>query len=415
MKIGIVSTFGEAEANGSYSCILEKEFKKQGHDVKRYELTFDVMANASSSIRQYADDIIHKYAQDLKTCDYVSIQYEAGLFGASLDDIIRRVLELLNACKDKCFSVTFHRIELNSPIVPPRIVYEKVKKKGLDRLLCKLKIRPKEYRRIEINPPLSYDMMSRTLLKKIIEKNGLAIVHNKRDELKIKGEFPGIDVVSHPLNYYRPDEIDALRASFDKAAFKSDFGITENDNTVAVGVLGSFHPWKDFKTVINALSLLDEKYHLYIFGGAHKLSYTASPNGLDSIKELQSVIKDLNLTDRVHFKGLLPKDSDLMRAFLFCDYVIMPYLEIGEMASAAMGSALELSKHVFASRNCCFDELKKFSGEAFFQFDMGNYMELADKIKNLPQEKEILENRNNYLKKNNISKTIRIYLQKISL
>lgn len=407
MKIGIVSTFGEAEANGSYSCALEKEFIRKGHEVKRYELTFNIMSDTSLSMKRVTDKKIREYASDLKTCDYVSIQYEGGLYGGGLEDIFQRVMSLVDACKDGCFSITFHRIDLNTAFYEPKFHLKKVKKHGLDRLLCKLKLKKKE-------APLTVDFIIRALCKKIVERNGLAIVHAKRDELKIKGEFPEIDIVSHPLNYYRYEDVSILRCNFDKAGFKKRFGITENDSAVSIGVIGTCHPWKDFQTVIKALNLLDEKYHLYIFGGAHKLSYSFSPNGLQKIKDAQALVEELDLTRRVHFKGVVPKDEDLIKAFLFCDLVVMPYLEVGEMASAAMGSALELCPRIFATRNNCFEELKRFSGDAFFQFDMGNYMELADKIKNLPEEKEISENRKMYLKTHNISKTADLYLKKVT-
>ena len=56
--------------------------------------------------------------------------------------------------------------------------------------------------------------------------------------------------------------------------------------------------------------------------------------------------------------------------------------------SAAAGNALELNSNVFASRNHCFEEWKKFTGEAFYSFDMGNYMELAEKIQSMPDKKK---------------------------
>ena len=170
MKIGIVSTFGEAEANGSYSCALEKEFIRKGHEVKRYELTFNIMSDTSLSMKRVADKKIREYASDLKTCDYVSIQYESGLYGGGLEDIFQRVMSLVDACKDGCFSITFHRIDLNTAFYEPKFHLEKVKKHGIDRLLCKLKLRKKEYRKVKIDPPLTVDVITRTLCKKSLKK-----------------------------------------------------------------------------------------------------------------------------------------------------------------------------------------------------------------------------------------------------
>lgn len=85
--------------------------------------------------------------------------------------------------------------------------------------------------------------------------------------------------------------------------------------------------------------------------------------------------------------GFQQSSEDMLNAYLFCDYVVLPYIECGEMASAAAGNALELNSNVFASRNHCFEEWKKFTGEAFYSFDMGNYMELAEKIQSMPDKK----------------------------
>jgi glycosyltransferase involved in cell wall biosynthesis len=405
MKIGIISTFGEAEANGSYSCALKNEFIRQGHEVKCFELSFDVFCQSSSSTHSYADKLINEWKNDLKNYDYISIQYEFGLFGTDISVVLQRISSLIDACQDNCFSVTFHRIDLNEPLIE----YKKIKRKGIDRLLCKLKLK----RKYEKVTALTFDTLTRIFLKKIVEKKGLAIVHTKRDELKIKGEFPEIDVASHPLTYFTPEDIKNKKQSFSKSDFKQKFGIKENKSVKAIGVLGTFHPWKDYTTCVKALKLLDNSYHLYIWGGAHKLHWAQEPTGLQRIMQLQDFIAAQNLTDRVHFMGVLPKDEDLMQAFIFSDYVILPYAEVGEMGSASMGNALELSSRVFATRNCCFDELKKFTGEAFFSFDIGNWMELAEKIKNLPQEDEINENRSKYIENYNISKTVQLYLKKM--
>lgn len=200
MKIGIVSPFNDSEANSGYSLALEKEFICQGHRVKRYELPLSLISDASPSTVMYVDSMIKSYADDLSSCDFISIQYDAGLYGTSIPDIYRRILSLTDACKNGAFSITFHSLELNAP----------VKNKKKRRFWKKEKI---ENRTVI---PVSFDDIARALLKKIIEKNGLAIVHTKRDEQKIKGEFPQIDIVSHPLNYYRADEIDKMRSSFSK-------------------------------------------------------------------------------------------------------------------------------------------------------------------------------------------------------
>ena len=45
--------------------------------------------------------------------------------------------------------------------------------------------------------------------------------------------------------------------------------------------------------------------------------------------------------------GFQQSSEDMLNAYLFCDYVVLPYIECGEMASAAAGNALELNSNVF--------------------------------------------------------------------
>ena len=112
--------------------------------------------------------------------------------------------------------------------------------------------------------------------------------------------------------------------------------------------------------------------------------------------------------------GYQPSSEDMINAHLFCDFIVMPYLEVGEGGSGAASTALETCDNVFLTRNCTFEELKEFTGEAAFNFDMGNYLELAEKILSLPNRNRILKNREKYFKQFNIKENVKMYLSVIS-
>ena len=209
-----------------------------------------------------------------------------------------------------------------------------------------------------------------------------------RDKEKILAFNPQLKVFAHPLNYKRQEDVAKLKKSFSKKQYMEEKGIRLSASDKIIGVIGSFVRVKDYTTVIKALNYLPENYHLFIFGGQHKLEISMEPKGSSYIQEILSLVSSLKLNKRVHFMGFQQSSEDMLNAYLFCDYVVLPYIECGEMASAAAGNALELNSNVFASRNHCFEEWKKFTGEAFYSFDMGNYMELAEKIQSMPDKKK---------------------------
>lgn len=210
-----------------------------------------------------------------------------------------------------------------------------------------------------------------------------------------------------PLRYNRNKDLLLLQQAFSKESFMKENGISLPKDAKIISIIGTLHPFKDNISVIKTLTILPENYHLFIFGGMHKLSFSAAPTGLPHIVKAQQVVADLQLINRVHFMGYQETTEDIQNANLFSDYIVMPYIEVGESASAAAYTALELCEHIFCTRNNCFEELNTFcseiGGSPVFQYDMGNYMELAEKIKNLPHKDRILKNRAEFLKKYSIT------------
>lgn len=382
MKIAIVSAYGEGEANSEYTYAIEQELLEQGHSVDIFKLPIDVFSSFSSSMRKLADQIIDEIVLKLNKYDYINFQYEAILFGYKMKDSRRRILKLISACKGKKFSVTLHRVNLN---------------KNRKHIVRFLHLR------------LNHDYTVLDIVKSTMANSGKIIVHTKRDELKLKRYFPAANIVSHPLSYYSLKKINNIKSNFSKKKYIEEKGINIPEGTKIISFIGSFTFQKDVNMLIKTLNYLPDNYHLFIFGGQHKISFASYKTGYPEILEWEKIIDEFNLSKRVHFMGFQPKTEDIINANLFSDYVVLPYFECGESGSGSLGTALNLCDNIFVTRNNMSDELIKFSGNAFFTFDMGNYMELAEKIMTLPDHKIIYDSLRLYLEKYNISENLKNY------
>lgn len=396
MKIGIVTAYDECEANSEYSKALKEEFERQGHSVEILRLPFSVFTIPSRPTQKLADILIDEMAEKIKHLDYVNIQYETSLFGCDCSSVFRRIKKIVCSCKPKQFSITMHsQIHFDTKKLKTSAFKQKLyvlikKKKGFSSKML--------------------DCLTYNVIDLVTAKEGLIITHTIRAQERVRAFFPHANVKAFPLCYKRYEDIKNIKNSFNKEKYMQEKGIVLNKNEKAIGVLGAFTPWKDLDTCVMALSVLPEEYHLFFYGGMHKLEFKHSPNGLDRIKKLEKKILSLNLQNRVHFMGFQPTSEDFFNAHLFCDCVVLPYLEVGEDGSGSASVALETCDNVFLSRNCTFDELKLFTDEAAFNFDMGNYLELAEKIQTMPDRQKILKQREAYFLSYNVSECVKMYL-----
>ena len=383
MKIAIISCYNEGEANSEYTKALENEMIALGHNVEILRLPFSIFGNSSSSGRKQANVLINQYARRLPEFDYVNIHYEFALFGRKEKDVLAHVLTLIKACKEKAFSIVFHNFPEDKIIKPFKLKIMKFRRK------------------------LSPSSIAQIIFREVEKKKGTAIVHVFRHQRFINVCCPELKTIVMPLRFNRNENLRVLQNNFSKEAFMCENGISLPDDAKIISIIGTLQSFKDNISVIKTLTILPENYHLFIFGGMHKHLFKYASQGLPHILKAQQVVTDLKLINRVHFMGYQETTQDIQNANLFSDYIVMPYMEVGESASAAAYTALELCKYVFCTRNNCFEELNAFcseiGGSPVFQYDMGHYMELAEKIKTLPHKDRILKNRINFLEKYSIT------------
>lgn len=407
MKICIVSSYDDLCGNASYTKALEKELKKRNHEVEILDLKSNIFNSRIDGSSKLANDTINEFIEKIKKADYTNFQFEAVLYGAKAKVCLKRFSKLIHACKNGAFSVTLHRLDyttqymctsLNSIV---KTIQKKKKVSSIKKLIRKIKA-------YFLKPKFDNTNVVDHIIKMTAKKDGLIIVHTRREKDIIEKKYKNIFVVDHPICINSEEDIANIKTSLEKDDYRKKIGIP--NNTKNIGIFGFVSAYKDFETAITSLTNLPQEYNLYIFGGQHPLSFSKNNSGDSYIHGLIDLAKTLNVDNRVHFMGAQETDEKMLKAMLICDYIVLPYLECGQSGSAVASMALEASKNVFLSRNACFNEFKKYTKESFFSFDMGNYKELTEKIVSLPDKEEIYTNRGNFLKTYNIKTNIDKYL-----
>jgi hypothetical protein len=64
---------------------------------------------------------------------------------------------------------------------------------------------------------------------------------------------------------------------------------------------------------------------------------------------------------------------------------VFPYLEVGQSSSGPISQALELGCRIIASRTHTFLEFAEYHKDAVEFFDIGNHLELAERLSARPQ------------------------------
>lgn len=161
-----------------------------------------------------------------------------------------------------------------------------------------------------------------------------------------------------------------------------------------LGLFGFLGGIKGTRVALKALSLLPADYHLLVVGGIHPESVVHGTSDQPALRDLheelapgrrpgESPEADLArraLLDRVHFTGSVDnrRFSELMAA---CDAVVLPYEEVGQTSSGPAALALDLQRPIYCTRTGAFRELGKYAKDPLSFVEIGNYFELAQKIR----------------------------------
>lgn len=401
-RLAIVSTFDELCGIASYTKHLLPQLEHD-FDIEVFDLDQFLFKNLSKRVQLLADQQIDDFVQRLSSFDCVNIQLEHGTLGTRPKDILRRFRKLAAAAPQ--LSVTFHTVLHNAPIS-----WDDILANFFTGRWTKASNIYKSQKRSNLLAKPIYSFLNSLSRKKPVH----VIAHSRRDMRVLKFVYGLKNAHAHPLSYLDTKRATEIRASTNRASFPSLSSLATD--VKLIGTFGFLSPYKGFETVIKALHYLPADHHMLIFGGTHpqsiKKGVSIDPylselltrgnigrTTLDDVADLKSSKVSLSvdlgsntnlttehpndLSSRIHFMGVL-SDDDFARAMSICDNVVVPYLEAGQSASGPISMALDMGCRVIASRTTTFLQLSRFHPDAIEFFDVGNFVELAQRISGPP-------------------------------
>jgi len=400
-RMAIVSTYDELCGIAGYTRALVR-YLAADFDIEVFDLDQYLLRHTNPRVVRLGDQHIKEIAARLSTSDCVNIQLEHGTLGRTVRQIVRRYRWLLNAAP--AVSVTMHTM-LDSQATDWEAVWGAVStgriSRGFDLAFGGKRDNLLAWR--------CYTALRQLQRRKPVH----VIVHTRRDMRHIRDVERIPNVHHHPLSYVSRTEAAEIRGR----ATRDSFPLLRHlpADAKLIGTFGFLNEYKGFETVILALRKLPPNYHLLVFGGIHpqgirkhqKLDpYIArmldvgriDKGIIDQIGEAKSQVSmnldshllrevltenPLDLSQRLHFMGA-QSDEEFLRAMAICDAVVLPYLEVGQSSSGPISMAVDMGCRVLASRTLAFLQFGRYFPGRLEMFDIGNFLELADRLRSDP-------------------------------
>jgi glycosyltransferase involved in cell wall biosynthesis len=393
-RLAIVSTYNELCGIAAFTRCLVRVLKRD-FDIEVFDLDQYLLRQNERVARRTADAYFREICERLKEFDIVNLQLEFGTLGASMHDSLRRLRWLCDAAP--ALTVTFHTVPRRQPTDWPRFWSYLRSFKLVDAI--DLMGQARWWHRTTSK---TFRILRQTARRKDLR----VIVHTPRDHRYMKYVCRFEHIFDHPLAFLRPSDVDRVRAKAGRGALASLSHLPEDAKLV--GAFGFLSRYKGFETAIRAMRHLPPDHHLLIFGGVHPSSFVSDQEMAPYVEQLLIEIRRENgpgakdeapavaavmateamkqtiarerLSDRVHFMGVLA-DEQFWVAMASCDVVVLPYLEVGQSSSGAASQAIELGCRTLLSRTRAFLQLATYFPDRLEFFDVGNHLELADRIK----------------------------------
>ena len=392
-KLAIVTSYDDACGNATYSDILRGGFEETVQ-ADLVAINHQLLGSRGKDAVALGDRHIDDLCRTIAQYDYVNIQFEYSLFGIYAWDVLRRFKKLVHHSQN--LVVTFHRVELPRPKPPFWMAYEVF------------------YDFANYRQAIEMSDIYLRLLNVAAEagrhKNVRVLVHTPREKKRALVMAPHAKVDYFPLTFLPDRDRTQFLAEKNPAAWKQKLGLSASAKVV--GLFGFISNYKDFVTPLKALMQLPSDYVICLFGSQHPMSFREEQKMLPYLRELLDIIEsseDENLTDRVRFMGHV-NDTEMYQAVVNSDVVVVPYLEVGQGMSGIASICLDLKANVIFSNNFSFNELKHYCPEGIRTFDMGNYVELAQKIARLEIDPALDQKLDRYYQKYNLKENIRFHL-----
>jgi glycosyltransferase involved in cell wall biosynthesis len=399
--LAIVSTGSRLCGIAAYTAALRRQLG-DAFDITVFDLDEYLLRSPHRRVRKLGDQHIKDICAVIRRYDAVNLQLEHGTLGRHGRDIYRRFCWLAAAAPR--LSVTFHTL-LMPPTFDAASVFGALAT-GKVRTAARLH---GDFSRARL---LSYGI-ARQLRRMQRRKQVSVIVHNRRDRDEATCLYGITHVFDHPLAFLGAAEIEAVwsGASRQRFAMLDDLPA----DAVLVGVFGFLNEYKGIGAAIRALHYLPDNHHLLIFGGIHpreimpgqpRHPYIASlfddaymdttlygrmsafagqSPGLPVVVGADQGLRELlgahprDLSARIHFMGAAAEE-DFLAGMAICDAVVFPYLEVGQSSSGPISQAMELGCRIIASRTHTFLGYAQYHENAVEFFDIGNHLELAERL-----------------------------------
>ncbi len=371
-KLAIISSYNESCGNASYTHVIKKALSAE-FDVEVIPLDLFFIQKSGALFKKQADKHFKEIADRLQYFECVNIQFEAGLYGTNPADIFKHVEWLIDASKNVI--VTMHRVDPLSVTLPRALGtwISSGSKREFDSLMNR-----RQYEQL-------YYKIIKKIKKASESKNAWVLVHTNRDKRIIKQMYDFKNCIDHPLSFLEPEERASVHKMVDRGDFLKKHGF--DPGSKIVGVFGYIAAYKGVETAVAAMEYLPKEYQLAIFGSQHPQTIREF---VDIDPFLSKVLNGVKRTEargktnsewknRVRFMGNL-SDPDFIEALRLCDAVVLPYMEVGQSMSGVLVLALEAGARMIVSNNLAFFEAQKYFGEVFETFDIGNALELAQKV-----------------------------------
>lgn len=400
-KLLVISSYRRPCGIAQYVEAIEPALRQQAPcSFEIAALPVDLMRSQSPFARKAARKQFDDIVELARKADVVNIQLEPGLYGLTPFDIWRRLKAIINASRRVI--ITYHTVP---PTTAPRFG-----------------IRPGQL--LDFLRGYRGSYVFKKLFAAVLRNphKFAHIVQTKREVRNFSyAGIPPETIFDQPLSFVVEAQRNALASKNSREAVARRYGISDGP---MIGCFGFLTPYKGIEVAIEALHHLPSDVHLLVAGGLHPEGIAINTVKQPYIKELlelikggdqnegengaadrkkpaKSVRKRKDLLNRVHFVGALD-DAEFLEVLSACDAVVLPYAEVGQTSSGPASMALDLQKPVYCSRNFCFRELDKYQKGILSLFEIGNYVELAQKLMlndgNLPER---VEARRRYVEKFN--------------
>ena len=423
-RLAIISSWNTNCGNASYTYVLKKGFEKF-YDVEVLGLDLFLLQRTDRAFRKLGRQHIRKMAAQLKKFDYVNIQFEAGLFGSAIPDIKHNVITLLRAAPNVI--LTMHRIDVDETSLFADIVQS----------IVRLSPKPLQRRRAVGSYARLYGDIIMEAKRQSYNKNVWLKVHTKRERRVTEELYRFKNVRDAPLAYLDTESRSRILADVSPDLLRERYKLPANAKII--GAFGYVAAYKGFETLLETIKILPPEWFLMIVGSQHPQSIKPWSNISPYLNTLinsveagkaenfdwmpEDIRRQVRLTgtldheawnarsnnplyDRVRFVGNVD-DDEFTYLLRNVDATVLPYLEVGQSMSGVVALAIESGARLFCANNLSFAENRRYYGDVFSRFDMGNYIEIAQKV--IHDQSDYTEQREIMYRKYNIDTLIELH------